>query len=153
MDEIIESKTVTRDFMELFLGRKLGQGMSRSVYVCRQDEEHVLKIELSAGRFQNVIEWEVWETVKETKYKKWFAPCVAISPCGTILIQKRAEQLPKNQYPKKIPAFFRDIKYQNFGMINKQFVCLDYGTAHIEALNRYLNGKLIKASFWNEEAS
>lgn len=151
MNDILESKTLTRDFISLFLGKRLGGGMSRQVYLCRQDHTAVIKVEAQSGRFQNVLEWEVWQTVKETKLKKYFAPCIAISDCGTILIQKRADPLRKEEYPKKIPVFFGDTKYQNFGKIGKQFVCIDYGTAHIPALNKNLTNKLKKADFWDEQ--
>lgn len=149
MEYILESKTLTRDFISLFLGKKIGQGMSRAVYVCAQDNEHVIKIESESGRFQNVLEWEVWQTVKDSKLSKYFAPCVAISDCGTVLIQKRARPIRKEEYPKKIPVFFTDTKYQNFGIIGKQFVCLDYGTVHIPALSKFITNKLKKAEYWN----
>ncbi len=150
MDDILGSTTITRDFIGLFLGKKIGAGMSRTVYLCREDTSCVIKIESASKRFQNVLEWEIWETVKHTKLKKWFAPCIAISDCGTVLIQKRANAINKEQYPKKIPAFFGDTKYQNFGMIGKQFVCLDYGTCHIPAINKGLGKQMKKSKFWEE---
>lgn len=152
MDDILNSKTLTQDFVGLFLGKKLGAGMSRTVYLCREDVECVIKVEAGTQSFQNIMEWEFWQSVKTTKFKKWFAPCVAISACGTILIQKRADPIHKDQYPKKIPAFFSDRKFSNFGKIGKQFVCVDYGTAHILAVNKALNGKLRKADFWSDTA-
>lgn len=86
------------------------------------------------------MEWEIWEIVQYTKYAKYFAPCVAISQNGQFLIQKRAEQIPRAQYPKTIPSFFADIKYENFGKIGKNFVCIDYGTMVIRIMNNIIEG-------------
>lgn len=149
-DHIDKLPTTARDLTYLFLGEVLGNGMSRSVYAHERDKSLVIKVESGGNRFQNVLEWEFWQTVKDTKMAKWFAPCVEISPNGIFLIQKRADMIPKNQYPKKIPKFFTDLKYQNFGMIGKQFVCFDYGTAHINAINNHLSTKLVTSKFWED---
>lgn len=147
-DHIHDLPTTARDMASLFIGKRLGSGMSRTVYEHELDKTCVVKIESGGNRFQNVLEWEVWQTVKDTKFAKWFAPCIDISPNGIILIQKKADLIPKSQYPKSIPRFFMDTKFENFGMIGKQFVCFDYGTAHIDALNRSLTKKLKKADWW-----
>lgn len=151
VDTIHSLPTTARDTAGLFFGKILGSGMSRIVYQHIGDPTLVLKVESGGNRFQNVLEWEVWQTVKDTKFAKWFAPCIDISANGIILVQKKADIIPKNQYPKKIPRFFMDTKYENFGMIGKQFVCFDYGTAHIDALNRSLTAKTKKSDWWGGE--
>lgn len=143
-ETIHDSPTTARDLCGLFLGKLIGSGMSRQVYQFAHDKEYVVKVDVTDSRFQNVLEWEVWQTVKDTKYAKWFAPCLDISANGHFLIQKKIEKIPKKQYPKKIPPFFTDLKYDNFGVIGKQFVCCDYGTAHIDALNAYFLKKELK---------
>lgn len=148
--------TSSRDLVGLFLGKELGDGMSRRVYEFIQDKSCVVKVEDAGDKFQNVFEWKVWQAVKDTKYAKWFAPCVDISANGIFLIQKRVEMIPKAQYPEEIPPFFTDLKYANFGLFNKRFVCFDYGTIHFLALSQYFDKdklKFKKAKWWDETGS
>jgi len=101
------------------------------VFEFAPNPELVVKIETRNHSFQNVMEWEVWTEVQEYVASKWFAPCHSISPCGIVLLQSRTYELDKSQFPKKMPAFFSDLKYQNFGMLNKQIVAHDYGVSHL----------------------
>jgi hypothetical protein len=133
------------EFVDLFLGAEIGSGMSRQVYEFNLDKTMVVKHE-TGDAFQNMIEWEIWKAVQETPMKKWFAPCHAISPNGQFLIQSRVEQIPRKQYPKKIPDFFHDTKYQNFGMLNGKFVCFDYGTMNL--IRENWNKKMVKVDWW-----
>lgn len=141
------SDTLHRAELEfLMLGTKLGEGMSRSVYVYKDpahwgrmrsdhalaylDDESqlVIKVEKPGGQYQNVQEWSVWEYVKaEPAMKKWFAPCVAISPCGLYLIQHRVEPIRKAEMPKFLPAFLQDVVRDNLGKYDGRVVCCDYG--------------------------
>ena len=146
MDEILSSKVGTQDFISLFLGRRIGSGISRNVYEHAFDETLVIKVELYAQSFQNITEWKAWDVVQsDKKLKNWFAPCVAISDCGTVLLQKKAEPIHKKDYPKQVPKCFGDLKYDNFGMLNGKFVCVDYGNFLIS--NGIAHG-LKKASWW-----
>ena len=119
--------TFSRDFFRLFIGEAIGNGMSRHVYQHAQDKDVVIKVEGSAGYFQNIVEWEIWKQVEGTVMQKWFAPCIDISPNGIFLLQKKVEVIPHSSYPKEVPDCFQDFKYQNFGRYNKRFVCCDYG--------------------------
>lgn len=143
--------TTGKELAKLIAGDLLGYGMSRKTYEYELDESLVIKIETSGGKFQNVLEWEFWKDIKESKYAKWFAPCVEISPSGLFLIQKRTTPIPKEDYPKMIPSFFSDTKYSNFGVIiekgKKRFVCHDYGNL---CTNTKFNDKMVKAHFWGE---
>lgn len=146
-DEIHDA--VGKDFIRLFAGEKLGTGSARSVYAFRFDSKYVLKIEEPSGSFQNVKEWEIWNEVKENKeLKKWFAPCLSISPCGMVLLQRRVMPAYPRDYPKKIPKPFGDLKHQNYGMMEGRFVCCDYGT--FISSNGVSSGWK-KAAWWNEE--
>lgn len=141
-----------RELWSLIVGEQLGAGAARTVYAHALDPRLVVKVEDGRGSFQNVIEWQTWEDVKETDFAKWFAPCVAISPCGGILVQRRTT--PAQTHPEKIPAFFTDTKLANFGMLiplhgkkGGQFVAHDYG---VSLLNQYgLTKRMRKANWWN----
>lgn len=149
-EQINEYPTTSRDLAWLFIGHYIGAGVARTVYKHALDPSLVIKYEHGNETFQNILEWEIWNTIKDTKLAKWFAPCVAISPNGHFLIQKKAEMLHKDQFPSHVPALFTDLKYQNFGRIGKQFVCFDYGSAHIHAINKALKlVKLKKTDWWS----
>ena len=84
------------------------------MYIFAPDPTLVIKFEVEPKSFQNVYEWHTWDRVKEYKpVAKWFAPCVNISECGTILLQKRTTPVPNKMLPKKVPAFFIDLKRSN----------------------------------------
>ena len=120
---------IARDFFNVMAGKWLGGGIGRGVYVLGTDPSLVVKIETANHSFQNVSEWGVWEELEATDNKvlKWFAPCHYISPCGMILIQARTRPLDKSRFPDKMPSFFTDLKYQNFGMFDGRVGAHDYG--------------------------
>lgn len=141
----------------LFIGKRLGHGVDRCTYEYigpgARDGEWIVKIEETEkdGRFQNVNEWNIWEDVKgDARHARWFAPCHAISPCGTLLIMSRTRQRSFSQYPARIPAFFNDLQYRNFGWIGQRFVCHDYGILGWNAMQKMKNG-LVKADWYGDD--
>ena len=151
-DEIDTRPTTARDLVHLFLGKIIGRGSAREVYQCAQDGECVIKVELEDESFQNVVEWEIWQSVKETKFAKYFAPCVAISSNGIFLVQKKVDDLHKKDFPKKVPHFFSDRKYRNYGLYKGNFVCRDYGTMAYRVVDVMKDTKILKkANWWQED--
>lgn len=124
-----------RELESLIIGKQIGSGGSRRVYECAFNESKVIKLEWS-NTYQNIIEWETWERVRDKPtIAKWFAPCIQMSRNGLLLIQTRAEPLPKNYHlPRRLPGFLSDIKADNFGLINGALVCTDYGTMLARAI-------------------
>lgn len=146
--ELYKSRTVSLDLFDILLGKKIGNGAGREVYEHRLDSSLVVKVENSAGSFQNIVESKIWWEVSDSPYAKWFAPVVAISANGAVLVMKKAEPARKHEYPKKIPAFFTDLKRQNFGLLNGKFVCVDYGSS---ILSYGFTKKLKQAKWWSED--
>lgn len=141
------------ELFKLMCGKQLGEGSSRAVYEHKSDRSLVFKFQAPNDGFQNVIEWETWQRVKYTELAEWFAPCISISPCGTVLVQKRTR--PASVHPDKVPAFFTDLKLQNFGMLlhdpdneeaGGRFVCHDYGM-HL-MLEYGMTKRMRKAKWW-----
>lgn len=143
----INSKTIQLDIYDCILGKEIGRGMSRIVYQHRTDPTLVVKVEQQAGSFQNIREAELWFEISGTKFKKWFAPVVYVSACGTVIMQKKCDFLDKKKYPDKIPTFLFDTKYSNYGMLDGKFVCFDYGTIPFTA---NWSEKMKKSNFWEE---
>lgn len=127
IDATYFNNTIARDFFQLMTGEMLGSGVGREVWTLKENPDLVVKFETGAQSFQNIMEWEVWERIQFTEHARWFAPCVRISGCGTILIQKRTERLPASRLPKQVPTFFTDLKAENWGDLNGKAVCHDYG--------------------------
>ena len=75
-------------------------------------------------------------------------PCIAISDDGIVLVQKKTTEATKKQYPKKIPNFFTDTKYQNFGIYKGHLVCHDYGDLLIE---KGLTKRMKNAEWWDHK--
>lgn len=139
--------TVATDLYSMVTGRMLGVGASRIVFDYAPDPTLVIKFETGGGGFSNVMEWDIWENMQfDKRLSKWLAPCLMISPCGSILLQRKTTPLSIDHLPKKIPRFFTDLKYQNWGMLDGKPVCHDYGNHRA-----YSGGnlhQLVKADWW-----
>ena len=104
------------------------------MYQHNWDKDYVIKIEPNSTEC-NMTEYMLWDEIRGLKnerawVKEWFAPVIWMSPNGKILCMQKASEYPKNkklERPKEIPAFFSDVKWDNFGWIGNRFVCFDYG--------------------------
>lgn len=124
------SGTITTELKSIIYGKELGSGVSRTVYEYLPDKSCVIKVEETAGWFQNIREWEMWKDSQMIKeITKWLAPVIDISPCGLLLIQKRVLPLRDKEVPTHLPAFLSDCKRDNYGIYEGRVVCCDYGTA------------------------
>lgn len=122
------SKHALTDLGYLFVGDVIGSGMSRTVYEFNIDPTKVVKIETARQRFQNVMEWELWNECRECPaLAKYLAPCRYISDCGIVLIMDKTQPLRATEIPKSLPAFLTDHKVENFGLLDGKVVCHDYG--------------------------
>lgn len=149
MDNVVKdyfSGNIAADFFRLFCGDQLGEGSARAVYEYKLDHKLVVKIETEAESFQNIMEWETWRSVMMTEHAKWFAACHYISPCGIVMVQRKTQVKPHSKYPDRIPAFFTDIKYNNFGFIGNQLTCHDYGINLM--MERGMTKRMRKADWW-----
>jgi hypothetical protein len=132
--------------MSAALGKKLGGGIGRSVFVYELNPRFVIKVEERG--YQNIIEWELWKLVKDMPpHRRWLAPCRSISGFGSILLMDRTLPAPRSKYPEKMPAWLGDYKYSNFGLLQGRLVCHDYGS-FVNQSNG-VNGKMRKADWWD----
>lgn len=130
----------------VFLGDKLGEGIHRIVFECAIDPTLVVKVEFDERmNFSNAAEWKNWN---ESRYYQpmadWLAPCVRISPCGRVLLQKRIIPMREDELPDKVPSFLTDLKPGNFGWYENRVVACDYSTLITSA-----NAKRFKKAHWN----
>lgn len=121
------SSVVAKDVSSLLLGRSLGYGSSRAIFEHATDPGLIVKIEDGAGSFHNIAEWQVWNSVKHTTLARWFAPVVHIASAGSVLVMKKCDELRTEELPAEVPAFFTDLKPENWGRYEGRAVCLDYG--------------------------
>lgn len=142
-----ENAFVHKDAFRLFCETEIGHGMSRRVWTSPLLPGRVVKTEEDSRRFQNVFEWETWNQVKDTKWAKWFAPCVAISPCGSVLVMERTSQPSEEQFADRMPVFLTDFKRANYGVLEGRLVCHDYGTNVL--MQTGLSDRLKKAEWWD----
>lgn len=138
---------ILRDCAGMAIGKKLGNGVGRQVFVYELNPRYVMKIE-QAG-FQNVIEWEIWRATHDTKFSRWFAPARHISGLGSILLMERTLPAPRSAFPKKMPEFLGDLKYSNFGLLNGKLVCHDYGKLSNMLCAIPAKVKMRKAGWWD----
>ena len=142
---------ICKEIFGMFCEKEIGFGIARTVFTSPILPDRVIKVEKYVQSFQNVSEWQVWETVKDTPFAKWFAPCYHISNCGAVLIQARTTPaLDRSIYPEKLPAFLSDTKYQNYGMFDGRLVCHDYGMLSV-AISNGLTKRERKVDWWDAE--
>ena len=116
---------LSMDLIRLCCGKKIGNGESRDVYDCKIYPGYVIKV--THYNEHNWNEYNIWEAVKDSPYRKWFAPVKEISPAGNSIIMKKAKPITDNtKLPKSIPEFFTDVKRENFGIIDGRLVAIDY---------------------------
>lgn len=146
-NSILNDDIVRLDMFNFLCGELIGFGISRWVFEYSLDpKNYVVKIDMS-DKNANVIEWTAWDSVKHNKdVAKWFAPCKYLSCCGRILVQKRANKKDIKSYPKEIPAFLWDVKYDNYGFIGNQLVCVDYAIHGL--IENGMNSKRMKKANW-----
>lgn len=142
--------TVAKDLFMLIMGQHLGSGAARTVVRNDLNSHQVLKFETEGTFFQNVMEWKVWQSVQGTKWEPWFAPCVAISPNGIVLVQQYARPARREELPEKVPSFFTDMKVSNWGIYEGRPVAVDYGVNLL--IDRGLTNAM-KAAEWYDEGA
>ena len=118
------------DGFNLLCGRKLGEGIHRTVFTCRLRTDLVVKVENEDDwrYFANVHEMKFWNDHEHREsVAKWLAPCEYLSPDGRILLQRRVEPIRESDtLPDKLPSFLTDVKRDNFGWFGGRIVCFDY---------------------------
>lgn len=120
------SDTIAKDFLKAVCKDRLGDGMFREVWVWDPNPEWVVKFETAGEEFQNIIEWKVWDAAPAW-LRRWLAPCVRISPFGTVLWQCRCAPIDDAKIPTKIPKILQDYHKGNWGIYEKRPVLFDYG--------------------------
>jgi hypothetical protein len=143
------SPSMHREAFNLLCDEVIYQGMSREVWSSAMLPDCVVKVEDRRAFFQNVVEWETWQRVKDTDLARWFAPCRWISPNGSILVMERTRPASDRDYPEKMPRFLCDFKRRNYGMLGKRLVCHDYGT---NLLFEYGMTKRMVRANWTDSA-
>lgn len=134
------------ELFKLLVDKKIGTGVYRTVYSLEFTSSKVIKVANSKlGEAENARESALWEDLKlyYPKISKWFAPVYYYSATGKYLIQEKVIFPDKKKYPKKLPAFFSDTKYSNFGLLNGKWVCVDFGCFNIRHSDR-----LKKVNWW-----
>lgn len=141
---MVISEFIGREAFNLICGKKIAGGEFRDVYNCSIDPSLVVKVEDRSKSFCNAFEMKIWNEFKDVKsVARWLAPCVDISPCGAIMLQKKVERVHISNMPKTMPEFLRDFKIENFGMFEGRLVCCDYG-----GLTMDLPTKRKKVEWW-----
>lgn len=117
-----------------FLGEFIAKGVTREVYACKVNPAYVIKIAKSSeGVAANVLEHSIWayaEMMPES-VSQWFCPCVSISSHGSVLVMRRAEPVSEEELPQEVPAYFTDLKPDNWGLLEGKPVCVDYANTLI----------------------
>lgn len=147
-DLIRKGGTFSTDLADLMFGQILGTGESRAVFENRLDPTTVIKVERRSRSFHNVAEWDTWHNFVGTPLEPWLAPCLQISACGVYLIQKKTVVAAAKDYPEKVPSFFTDLKYSNWGLLEDRLVCHDYANSTLYRPGAHKN--LVRAGWWKE---
>jgi hypothetical protein len=150
------------------LGKIITEGNFRVVYNHSTNDNWVIKVLKKYDKTncnQNIIEWKIWNLVKQTKYEKYFCPCIELSKCEKYLIMEKAETIPYKPYERMhpfktnnntknklnsikikvpLPGIHDSEHHQphNWGIYNNNKVIIDYGDGKNTQLIHYLNTHL-----------
>lgn len=88
-------KWTQQGWKDTMFGPSLGCGDTRMVYQDGDNEDKIIKhlFYKKNNHNANLTEWQVWQTIKDKPYAKYFAPCWDISECGSYLSMTKA---PRN---------------------------------------------------------
>lgn len=118
---------------EKYLGEKIGEGYTRTVYAHLQDPSLVVKVHKpGARRRNNALEWQIWNRYKDEKFSKYLCPCVAF-PHPDYLIMTRCDSVHvddavyKDLIHKMQDLGLEDLKAKNCGLYQRRCVIIDYG--------------------------
>lgn len=135
------------DLVNLVCGAQIGRGAFRTVFECRLNPAWVVKHD-TRHNHSNIFEYSMWRELEDTPLGKWLAPVEWLSNDGFWLIQRKTEPIRVSELPKKVPSIFCDLKGSNWGMLNGQPVCHDYGNSMLFSIARSHGGRLKKANWF-----
>ena len=99
----------------LIAGDPLGKGGARTGYAHPTDARKVIKVVHGPFVGPNLIEWFVWNWIKDTDLAALFGECFAVSETGKYLVMERLDSIPKDTVTPTLPAWVRDVWSNNFG--------------------------------------
>lgn len=143
-------KEIFERAFSFLVGEKLGEGTARQVFEIRASNYQILKIQFSdIFPWQNHNECELYHIIKNTSLEKWFAPVFSVSDCRRLMVMGRTRPAIASEYPARIPAIFKDLKPENFGILlsNGKFVCHDYGIN--SAIHLGINNRKMQKVVWS----
>jgi hypothetical protein len=142
-DDILKNadkEEIVYDLIRLFLKTgKYYQGCHRIVILPNLFPDIVIKIDKGTNENikQNLMEFQIYSALEcYPKLRKFYCPIIGISKNHKLLVMKRVTRLLKEKDLDRedlkklnVPASFLidDPKFDNFGFIGKQLVCIDYG--------------------------
>jgi|SRR6478736_9648002 len=143
---------INTDLILSLCGKKIGSGAYRTVYDYNLNDKYVIKLEPNATDC-NISEYILWDEIQGLKgdlewVKSWFAKVIWMSPNGKILVMEKTSENPKKERPREVPAFFTDLKYDNWGWIGNRFVCHDYGFLYKFIKYEKKMQKISKQAWW-----
>lgn len=143
---------MNEELERMICGDYLGAGIHRKVFVYAIDPDYVIKVahEGYHGRAMNILEYEIWRRISDEPVRRWFAEVKYLSQAGKYIIQRRVTQIPEDKYPDKVPNFFTDLQFRNFGRIGRRFVCSDYGSVMLDKALGLGSQKMVRANWWKE---
>lgn len=129
--DYFRTNVISFELFDLMIGDHIATGAFREVFYYRPDHNFVIKFELNEQSFDNSTEWRIWNYFAKKPLGKWLAPCVEISPCGVILIQRHCADVVGPELPAEVPHLFTDLKPSNWGLYKKRVVCRDYANLRL----------------------
>lgn len=124
------SRIVPDQVLEACLGALIGEGSRRAVYRYSTDVRFVLKREKKLPPIENIVEWVLWNELRDSSYSIHLGKLFAISESGRFLVMERLESISLNDYAKSpdVPLWLADVKPDMFGKNVEGLVKVrDYG--------------------------
>jgi len=113
------------------LDGNIGRGSARDIFSYKDEPNWVIKQHRFQPHFSNMIEWIIWNQIKETEsLKDIFGECAAMSVSGRYLVMEKLVDLTKVDGPQTLryPSWLTDRKISNFGRSSSGIIKIrDFG--------------------------
>lgn len=137
---IYQMRMLDFEVEQLIAPLSFARGTSREVFEVPRDRSVVVKKQIIRFPGANIMEWHLWNAIKDTELRQVFGECHAISETAQYLIMERLDNITKSDWASvpNIPLWLNDKKPSVFGKAaNGAIKVRDYALVNLDiALDR-----------------
>lgn len=117
-------------------GKLLGKGKTRRVFEHKENSLWVIKVQKKQSKYNNKVEWNFWNAIKDKEFSCLFCPCISLNLEGDLIMMRCEKAKPTIADRMTINLKIRNalgpkpkdvMRQTNFGILDGNLVLIDYG--------------------------